>query len=364
MTTPESDFDFQAHQQNAFAEYLKVLSFYQRFAAVMRQIVEAAIAHRDIKVQSVQARAKDPASFRTKAARPSDEDPRKPKYPSPLVQISDLVGVRIIAYFPETLLRVDRLLKEEFDITERSDKGAELIEDERFGYQSIHYLVRLAPGRVVLAEYSDFQGIIAEIQVRTILQHAWAEIEHDIQYKSISIIPQETRRRFMSLAGLLEIADREFQAIQEDDSRTKERARSQVQAGNLQEVEITPDALRAFLDKKLGNDGRISEVAYSWYAKLLKQLGFRTLQQVDYCIRGYDDDNLSRIATGGRQGQTSRFELMLLAGMSNKYIERHNHTENLHFLEVSRGYLEDFKNEGVEVREYDPVAPQSSAPGH
>lgn len=139
------------------------------------------------------------------------------------------MGIRVIAYFPGTLQDIDTLIKEEFNVTERSDKGAELIERERFGYQSIHYLVKFAPGRTALAEYARFSDVVAEIQVRTVLQHAWVEIEHDIQYKSISVIPQKTRRRFMSLAGLLEIADREFQAIQEDDSRIKERARSQVQ---------------------------------------------------------------------------------------------------------------------------------------
>ena len=83
------------------------------------------------------------------------------------------------------------------------------------------------------------------------------------------------------------------------------------------------DALKAFLDKRLGPDGRISEFSYDWTARLLKKLGFRTLQQVEECIRGYDDDRLSRIAAGGRQGQTARFEYMLLAGMGDNFVTRH-----------------------------------------
>src|SRR5438309_774277 len=78
---------------------------------------------------------------------------------------------------------------------------------------------------------------VAEIQVRTILQHSWAEIEHDIQYKSVSVIPAEIRRRFMSLAGMLEIADREFQAIQDADKRLTEEARASVEGGQLGKVE-------------------------------------------------------------------------------------------------------------------------------
>ncbi len=79
--------------------------------------------------------------------------------------------------------------------------------------------MKLAPQRALLPEYERSADSITEIQVRTVLQHAWAEIEHDIQYKSASVIPAEIRRRFMSLAGMLEIADRESQAIQDADKR-------------------------------------------------------------------------------------------------------------------------------------------------
>jgi hypothetical protein len=57
--------------------------------------------------------------------------------------------------------------------------------------------------------------LVAEIQVRTILQHAWAEIEHDTRYKAVDVAPTAIARRFVALAGLLEIADREFQALQD-----------------------------------------------------------------------------------------------------------------------------------------------------
>ena len=88
-------------------------------------------------------------------------------------------------------------------VHEKSNKADTLQLEERFGYQSVHYLVALKEDRTSLSEYLQYKGLIAEIQVRTILQHAWAEIEHDIQYKSSETIPQPIRRRFMQLAGLL-----------------------------------------------------------------------------------------------------------------------------------------------------------------
>jgi putative GTP pyrophosphokinase len=144
--------------------------------------------------------------------------------------------------------------------------------------------------------------------VRTILQHAWAEIEHDIQYKSVETIPAAIRTRFMSLAGLLEIADREFQAIQNEDEWLRQKARALVAQKRLDEVEITGDALKTYLDKRLGPDGRMTDYSYEWTARMLRRYGFANFQQIEVCIAPYDDDILSRVIAGTRQGQLRRFE--------------------------------------------------------
>lgn len=316
-------FDFKNHEQAAVAEYLKRQGFYADLTAVVKRILEESFKRRALRVNSIEGRAKDPISFGRKASEPSESDPSKPKYPRPLDQITDLAAVRVIAFFPSTVALVDAVVAEEFEVVERSDKGAQLIEEHKFGYQSIHYLVRLTPQRVCLPEYRPFDHALSEIQVRTILQHAWAEIEHDIQYKSASVIPITIRRRFMSLAGMLEIADREFQAIQDADKQLMEDARTSVERGQLEDVEITPDALKAYLDKTLGPDGRMRDVSYEWMTRVVKKLGFRTLDQVEKCIRDYDDTYLSRIVSGSRQGQLTRFELLLVAGMGETYINRH-----------------------------------------
>jgi ppGpp synthetase/RelA/SpoT-type nucleotidyltranferase len=355
MGDSDKSVDFKAVEDAAITAYLKRQEFYQRFAEVVRRIVEESIKRQDIKVHSVQHRAKSPSSFGAKAAQPSEISPLALKYTAPFEQITDLVGVRVIAYFPSTLAALDVIMAEEFEIRERSDKGAELLEENKFGYQSIHYLVTLGAKRATLPEYAPFANCVAEIQVRTILQHAWAEIEHDIQYKSESVIPAEIRRRFMCLAGVLEIADREFQAIQDADLRLKEEARAHVEGGQLDKVEITPDSLKAFLDKAIGSDGRISEFSYNWTARLLKKLGFRTLEQVEKCIRGYDDDRLSRVAAGGRLGQTTRFELMLLAGMGSLYIERHLWASEPWHAQSDRASLDRLRSAGIEIRSYDPT---------
>jgi putative GTP pyrophosphokinase len=205
-----------------------------------------------------------------------------------------------------------------------------------------------------LPEYNRFDNLVAEIQVRTILQHAWAEIEHDIQYKSTDTIPSLIHRRFMSLAGLIEIADREFQAIQDEDERLRKQARKSVNLGNLENVEITPDALKAYLDKKLGSDGRMTEFSYQFEARILRQLGFKNLKQIEECIYKYDDDNLSRILYGTRQGQITRFEYQLLAGMGENYIKLHPWAKLQWFEDTQKRDLEKLIKSGIKIGSYLP----------
>jgi putative GTP pyrophosphokinase len=352
-----------SHEQAAVSDYLRVQGFYEDLASVIARLIQECLKKRQIKVHSVQHRAKDPASFGRKASIPSEMDPDKPKYKNPLIEITDLAGVRVITHFPGTLRDIDRLLTDEFDIIERSDKGIELIEDEKFGYQSIHYLVRIKYDRTRLAEYERFADKTTEIQVRTILQHAWAEIEHDIQYKSANSIPSEIRRRFMSLAGMLEIADREFQAIQDADKQLEDRAKAMVESGSLGGVEITPNALKLFLDNRLGPDGRISEWSYDWTARLLKRLGFQDLKQVETAIAHYDDDQLSQVEWGARQGQTTRFELMLLAALGDRFIERHPWRESASewFVKRTKATLDKFSQAGIPIGTHSPSTPQAGS---
>lgn len=361
--TQQIGLSLDAHAKAAVSEYLRVQPFYANLASVTGRIIEECLANQGIRVHSVQSRAKEPSSLENKAKIPSDIDPNLPKYQNPLVQITDLAGVRIITYFPDTLTRVDHMLIDEFEIIEKSNKGATLLQEERFGYQSIHYLIKLKGDRARLAEYRNLRDGVVEVQIRTILQHAWAEIEHDIQYKSSFTIPSEIRRRFMALAGVLEIADREFQAIQNADRELEVHAETMVQQGNLSGIEITPNALKSFLDNRLGPDGRISEWSYSWTARLLKRLGFKDLEQVSQAIAQYDDSRLSVLAEGSRLGQTSRFELQLLAALGEIFISRHMFSDTSWFPDGRRHVLEKFKEHGIQTGTFDPASEARITPG-
>jgi putative GTP pyrophosphokinase len=353
-------FDFDGHRLQAIDKYRKVRSLYEEYASVIRNILFEAFDAQSIKIHSIEARAKTIDSFGDKAATPARDDPNKPYYPNPLSDITDLTGVRVIVFFPRTLDLVDSIIKAQFDVLEKSDKTLSLVREEKFGYGSIHYLIRLKENRTGLLEYTRFKDLVAEIQIRTILQHSWAEIEHDIQYKAVETIPTTIRRRFMSLVGLLEIADREFQAIQDEDDRLRAEARRSVEEGTLEQVEITPDALRAYLDKKLGPDGRVSEWSYQWTAQLLHRLGFVDFKEIEECVTAYDDDKLSRIRWGTRQGQLTRFEYLLLAGMGENYIRFHQWKDQEWFVSSMQKHLEKFREAGIVVGSYLPTNRRSA----
>lgn len=350
-------FNFDEHSKKAREEYEKIRSIYESFSKEIRDILKTSLENNKIKVHSVEPRAKPAVSLAKKASQPSDSDPNKPKYEKPILQITDLAGVRVITFFPKTIIEIDKLINNEFDVVEKIDKSEILIKEEKFGYQGVHYIIKLKDNRLNLSEYQMYKGLVAEIQVKTILQHAWAEIQHDIQYKAVETIPQVIRRRFMSLAGLLEIADREFQVIQLEDEKLTKEAKILIQKGKLEEVKITPSALRTYLDIKLEPDDRVRDYSYEYMAKQLVRLGFSNIKQVDDCIKSYDDDKISRILWYSRLGQISRFEGILIAGMGENYISNHPWNGDEWFVNSTKKRLEKLKNANITIGNYNPKTP-------
>jgi putative GTP pyrophosphokinase len=219
-----SKFDFNAHRESAIKEYTSIRPLYQKFTEKAEGLILEILIGAGIRYHKIEARAKGLTEFGDKAAKQSELDPEQPKYTNPLEQITDKAGIRVITLLPRTVGDVCRLIEREFSVIEEDNKTEKLFHEGKFGYQSVHYLVKMNPSRSHLPEYQSFSDLILEIQVRTILQHAWAELEHDIQYKSTIEIPILIKRRFDALAALLDIADLEFQTLQDEyESKRKKK---------------------------------------------------------------------------------------------------------------------------------------------
>ena len=192
-----------------------------RATKAFHQLVISLLDQAHIPYAAVTSRTKTLASFMGKASakktgRTPAKRPRR-KYTDPSREISDVCGVRIVTFVDSLTTTLADLIKKEFthDPAQYVDKTVSLGID-RVGYRSIHYVVRLASLRRDLAEYRDFADIPFEIQVRSLLQHAWAEFEHDRRFKSPAELPPGLKRRFSLLAGGLELLDGEFDRLGRD----------------------------------------------------------------------------------------------------------------------------------------------------
>lgn len=354
----QEEYDFDTHRTTAIELYRRLRPTYSDLAQTVGNLLEKSLAAININVHSIEKRAKDLDSFGRKAATALDEDPAKPKYVEPLTQITDLAGCRVITFFLKNVEEVDKVIESQFHVEEKLNRSAFLRGEQRLGYESMHYIVRLNDDRLQWPEYAPFKGLRAEIQVRTILQHAWAEIEHDIQYKSVDVLPSSIRRRFLALAGMIEVGDREFQAIADAHEDLRIRARQSIDEGRLEGVEITPDSLRAYLDRKFGQDLRMRDWSYAWDTKLLKNLGFSNLAQLDECLAGYNPDRISRVIHTWRQGQLTRLEDTLLASMGENYVRRHLWADDEEmqewFIPGLRSKLDRLRAAGIDIGSYLP----------
>ncbi|MBN1957045.1 MAG: tetratricopeptide repeat protein [Desulfuromonadales bacterium] len=138
-----------------------------------------------------------------------------------LLQITDLLGIRIICPFLEDLETIEQIINDHFDILEMEHK-AEQHSFREFGYDSVHLLIRTDPlNRSLKLPHSCD---VCEIQLRTILQEAWAEVEHELVYKSDIDIPNHSiRRKLASLNASLTLSDLIFQEIRDDQKKIRQR---------------------------------------------------------------------------------------------------------------------------------------------
>ncbi|MDP8221228.1 MAG: hypothetical protein P9X26_07770 [Candidatus Stygibacter frigidus] len=174
----------------------------------------------------------------------------KHKYSS-LDKITDIVGCRIITYFEDEVDTISDIIYKEFVVDADNSIDKRKIEFDRFGYLSLHFVVELNKTRLRLTEYKKFKGLKLEIQIRSILQHSWAEIEHDIGYKGKYSIPDIVKRRFSRIAALLETADLEFVRLRNELQSYEESVDNEIKE-TPDKVDLNKASLQSFI--KNNND--------------------------------------------------------------------------------------------------------------
>jgi ppGpp synthetase/RelA/SpoT-type nucleotidyltranferase len=210
------DNNWLEEQVNSYST--KEYPVYRLYSEFLDVVFQGACVKNEI-LGIVNSRAKSIPSFAEKLIRKSSS------YDDPGSQVTDLCGARVITNTQDETERIISFIRENFRVDEENSYDLRsMLKAEEFGYRSVHYIVQLKPDgpdiSEIVKEFRDRNGGIdvfetvgdrrAEIQVRTLLQHAWAMISHDRFYKSNFEIPEYFRRELARVAALLESADEEF----------------------------------------------------------------------------------------------------------------------------------------------------------
>lgn len=230
---PSLDFD---KEKNIFREYhTDNLRMLEGAAKLFESLIGSLTSNVEgLESPTVSSRLKDREECIKKFARKYQTQLEADKSPYEIREhISDLIGLRIVCYYETDIVKVVKILRENFDVIEETDKSAELESQENvFGYKGHHLDLRINTERAGLPEYQRYRDLRFEVQVRSTIQDAWSVLDHKIKYKKS--IPHSLRRQINALAALFEIADREFTNIRNLTEELKEDKAEKVRSDSAQ----------------------------------------------------------------------------------------------------------------------------------
>ena len=276
------NYKLDAHGQAILEEYRQQRPVFAKMQETIPAQVRALFDEAGIVVASIESRVKEEKSLAGKL------EMKGAKYGS-LADITDIFGMRIITFYVDDVDKVASVVERLFEIDwDNSVDKRKLHEVDRFGYMSLHYICR----------HPDFPFRF-EVQMRTILQHAWANMNHDTGYKLDVEVPMEYMRNMNRLAGMLELVDEQFSRIRTEINDYRRQVQSLVASGHLEEVPLDGDTFRSFLNlgpfdalnRRIAsvNQAEIQEVSLMSYLSVFKLLGFKTLGDIADLIRDNAD---------------------------------------------------------------------------
>lgn len=263
----------------------------QQKRAAANAIQDAIAARLDddgLNYHAIEYRVKDHQSLEQKLRRRNADGTLK--YSDGLNGIDDVIGVRVITFLQLDVERAITALRNSFEVIAHVDKTAEQRDKGEFGYSGQHLVLRIGEGAAPNGCRNHI-GERFEVQFRTILQHAWAEFEHDIRYKSAGPVPPEVNRAFTLASGLIELADNQFSTI--SSVVAAEKANPE-ESTKLLPVDLTGEALERILEQALPNNPRSRVEQYEWLRESLEAHGITTVAKACELIGSADWDKIAR----------------------------------------------------------------------
>ncbi len=271
-----------SHAQELLSQYRDCLPIFKKMAEVIPDRLKTFFAEAGIIVAALEHRVKSEASLAGKLKIKGG------KYRD-IFDITDIVGLRVITFYVDDIGKVASVLERLFDIDwENSIDKRKAHEIDSFGYLSLHYICSMP----------DFPYRF-EIQMRTVLQHAWANMNHDTGYKSGVEVPREYLRNLSRLAGMLELVDEQFSSIRSELTDYRRRVRALVASGNLDDAPLDGDTYRSYLEldpfgtlnRRIAsvNQAEIQDVSLLPFLAVFKGMGLRTLGDIARLIKDYSE---------------------------------------------------------------------------
>lgn len=258
----------------------EVLPLHRRLTESVVTIIENLLKSEGIDYLAVTGRTKQKSS--------SLEKIKRKGYRSPEKSMTDLSGIRLILYFESDVKKASSIIEEAFQIdNENSLNQDDLMSADQIGYRSVHYVCGLGNVRANLPEFLGLENLKFEFQVRTVLQHAWAELAHDRNYKFSGSLPKKVERQLYLYAGMLEIADRGFDEVSKQIDQYIESVDKRSGVGDL-DFDINSISLQRFVELWSKKEKVVLENAPANFiddlVDELKQFGINTLEQLSKII--------------------------------------------------------------------------------
>jgi putative GTP pyrophosphokinase len=196
----------------------------------------------------VDSRLKTRSSFLQKMYNEDKQGNRKYSHPT---QLTDIAAARIVGYLVSDLDGLHSIVERYFDIDDqRTSRPSGRLKEDQVGFRSTNYVAKLREESFGNdPQYQKFKDKYFEIQVMTILNFTWAQIQHDRIYKTTTEFPKGSniRRKFAVLSGLLEVADDYFDALSKEAKQYEKTLIEKIEKGELEDLLISPHSLRLYL---------------------------------------------------------------------------------------------------------------------
>jgi len=221
------------------------------------------------------------------------------------------------------------LISESFSVDQDNSmiKGEEL-DPDKFGYLSTHYVLSIGSDRSNLPEFTLFKELKAEIQVRTLLQHAWAAIDWKFRYKEQKEAPKQLRRRLFRISALLEAADNEFSLVNKAIQELRQSYSEAISSAQLnislntesvalflKESAIVNTVIRVAGSKGINTVKNYSDEVLSRLVSTAQILSIETLEDLDKRLRSNERHLSSFFEIAKNKLDKSRFNLLRLPAL-------------------------------------------------